>query len=255
MTVRKEEFTVEGTRCVMYKTGGRPEVLIVQPADKNEFETLDRQVENETQLSEEAFVHLVFEVKDWNKDLSPWEAPAVFGNEGFGSGAAKTLSFMEKTLVPTLIKNKHIGPQDPLVLGGYSLAGLFALWCSYRTHVFKAIAAVSPSVWFPGWIGYAKENRTNAEHVYLSLGDKENRTKNATMATVADCIREQKRLLDADEIDNILQWNSGNHFAEPDLRCARAFSWCIRKAYQVKGKTLQRTFSCTPGSRNKEKGS
>ena len=30
-------------------------------------------------------------VESWNRDLSPWPAPAVFGNESFGDGAAALL--------------------------------------------------------------------------------------------------------------------------------------------------------------------
>ena len=33
-------------------------------------------------------------VNDWNLDLSQWAAPAVFGEEDFGGGAAKTLEFL-----------------------------------------------------------------------------------------------------------------------------------------------------------------
>ena len=227
--IRKELFTVEGTQCVVYKVGESPKALIIQPADKNEFEELDRQIESEVEMAGSGFVHVAFEVKDWNKDLSPWEAPAVFGKEGFGSGASETLSFIKKSIFPNVIIDRLIEPQVPVILGGYSLAGLFALWCSCRTEKFKAVAAASPSVWFPHWIEFARENRTKAEHVYLSLGDKEARTKNAVMATVADCIREQQRILEEGGIDNTLQWNSGNHFTEPGLRCAKAFSWCLGK--------------------------
>ena len=35
---------------------------------------------------------LAIKVKNWNLDLSPWNAPAVFGKEGFGGGAAETLA-------------------------------------------------------------------------------------------------------------------------------------------------------------------
>ncbi len=68
------------------------------------------------------------------------------------------------------------------VLGGYSLAGFFALWSSYQTELFDGIAAVSPSVWYPQWMEYAKDNKPLATSVYLSLGDKEEKTKNPTMA-------------------------------------------------------------------------
>ena len=230
MALRKEELTVEGTQCKVFKAGEKPEALIVQPVDRRELETLDAQIKSEIQLSDRAFVHVAFVVESWNRDLSPWEAPAVFGSEGFGSGAEKTLEFIKEKLIPTIIENKIIYPSVPIIIGGYSLAGLFALWCSYQSPVFKAVAAVSPSVWFPRWMDFAKENRTKAEHIYLSLGDKEAKTKNATMAKVADCITEQQRILAEEKIDNTLQWNSGNHFTEPDLRCAKGFSWCLRKS-------------------------
>ncbi len=32
-----------------------------------------------------------FKVDDWNASLSPWKAPAVFGNKDFGDGAEETL--------------------------------------------------------------------------------------------------------------------------------------------------------------------
>ena len=189
-------LTVGETQCKVYRVGEKPKALILQPVDRREIEALDSQIEAEKKLSERAFLHVAFEVGSWNKDLSPWEAPAVFGSEGFGSGAKETLDFIEKNLIPKLLENKDIEPTTPVILGGYSLSGLFALWCSYQTTMFKAVAAVSPSVWFPRWIDYAKENSIKADHVYLSLGDKEAKTKNATMATVKDCILEQQRLLE-----------------------------------------------------------
>ena len=53
-------------------------------------------------------------------------------------------------------------------LCGYSLAGLFALWAVYQTDFFAGTAAVSPSVWYPGWLGYAEEHRALTPAVYLS---------------------------------------------------------------------------------------
>ena len=36
---------------------------------------------------------------DWNKDLSPWEAPPVFGNEAFGNGADALLMKIETEVI------------------------------------------------------------------------------------------------------------------------------------------------------------
>lgn len=227
MKIKKELYIAGETECAVYKAGESPKALIIQPADKNEFEELDRQIESEVEMAGTSFVHVAFEIKNWNKDLSPWEAPAVFGKDGFGSGAEQTLDFIKKGIWPNVISDRLVEPKVPVIIGGYSLAGLFALWCSYQTNKFKAVAAASPSVWFPHWIEFASENRMQADHVYLSLGDKEARTKNAVMATVSDCIIKQQRLLTESGIDNTLEWNSGNHFTESVLRCAKAFSWCL----------------------------
>ena len=83
-----------------------------------------------------------FTVDDWNKELSPWEAPAVFGDEGFGEGAEETL---KEVLAYCTDSSKDY------YIGGYSLAGLFALWAVHKTDVFRGVAAVSPSMWFPGF--------------------------------------------------------------------------------------------------------
>lgn len=61
------------------------------------------------------------------------------------------------------------------------------------------------------------------------LGDKEARTRNRTMATVEDCIREYAGILAGTEgLASTLEWNPGNHFVEADRRTARAFLWAIQ---------------------------
>ena len=116
----------------------------------------------------------------------------------------------------------------PIVLGGYSLAGFFALWAAYQTDRFEAVMAASPSVWFPGWLGYAETYKPKANAIYLSLGSKEEKTRHPVMRTVGDCIRRQAELLEAGQISHVLEWNPGNHFLDADLRCAKGFSWCLR---------------------------
>ena len=110
-----------------------------------------------------------------------------------------------------------------IILGGYSLAGLFALWASTQTDLFYGIAAASPSVWFPGWMEFEQQHPIQAQHVYLSLGDKEEHTKNAVMAAVGDNIRTLHSRLIERGADCTLEWNSGGHFKNADLRTAKAF--------------------------------
>jgi hypothetical protein len=161
---------------------------------------------------------IALRVEDWNRDLSPWKAPAVFGNEDFGDGAKETLSTV---LAETRDEAKRY------YIGGYSLAGLFALWAAYQTDRFEGVAAASPSIWFPGFVGYMEERPIRTPRVYLSLGDREARTRNPIMATVGDCIRKGCGILRAQGVQCILEWNKGNHFKDPDLRTAAGFTWML----------------------------
>ena len=122
-------------------------------------------------------------------------------------------------------------PRDAkLILGGYSLAGLFALWCGHETDLFDGIAAASPSVWFPGFLNYAAQRPFWAKAVYLSLGDKEERTRNPVMRQVGDSIRAlHVQYQKAPDTAVTLEWNEGNHFRDPGLRTAKAFAWTIGK--------------------------
>ena len=105
----------------------------------------------------------------------------------------------------------------------------FALWSAYRSDAFDGIAAASPSVWYPGWMDFVRTRTPKARRIYLSLGDKESRTRNATMATVEERIRESADILAGTEgLESTLEWNPGNHFVDADRRTARAFLWTIQ---------------------------
>lgn len=201
------------------------DILLVQMVDDHDLEVIESEVSFIEELSGgQSFCLKAVKVDNWNKDLSPWPAPAVFGKEDFGAGAEETLAYLLKEAVP----HKTNSPQK-VYIGGYSLAGLFALWAGYQTEVFSGIAAASPSIWFPGFTEYMKENELHARAVYLSLGDREERTRNPVMARVGDAIREAYAHLQETGVDCVLEWNKGNHFKEPDLRTARAFAWVMKE--------------------------
>lgn len=190
---------------------------LIQLTEEHELEYLEGESARIGETADD-FCLTAVKVDNWNFDLSPWQAPAVFGNEDFGNGAAKTL---ETVLDICSDSSKKY------YIGGYSLAGLFSLWAVYQTDVFSGVAAASPSMWFPGFIDYMKEHEIKTDKVYLSLGNKEEKTRNPVMATVGDRIREAEMLLKEQGTDCILEWNQGNHFRDPDIRTARAFSWLI----------------------------
>ena len=153
----------------------------------------------------------------------------MWGKQGFGGNAADTLSFLTEQVIPTLKQQYPLPENVKIILGGYSLAGLFALWASTQTDLFYGIAAASPSVWFPEWMKFEQQHPIQAQRVYLSLGDKEEHTKNAVMAAVGDHIRTLHSRLAERGADCTLEWNSGGHFKDADLRTAKAFRWMMEE--------------------------
>lgn len=216
-------------RYVTYGEKDHADICLIQMADDHDMEYMQREYELITGHYRARKPLLVaVHVDSWNHDLSPWEAPAVFGDEAFGNGAGDTLVYLRDELLPA-IKEEYFGSKDDVkcIIGGYSLAGLFALWSVYQTDIFCGCACASPSVWFPGWIEYAKSNVIKTDNIYLSLGKKEPKTKNRVMKTVGDSIIKQDELMAGK--NHILEWNEGNHFTEPDVRTAKGFIWVMQQ--------------------------
>ena len=193
--------------------------VLIQPVDDHDLEEMETELNEIRKQGKADFQLIAVKVDNWNQDLSPWEASAVFGREGFGDGAGELLQFL---------LGQCVDRRKTYYIGGYSLAGLFSLWAAYQTDIFAGVAAVSPSVWFPGFLQYMKEYDMRAKSVYLSLGNREERTRNPLMATVGDCIREGYNLLKMQKIRTVLEWNPGNHFKDAGIRTAKGFAWLIR---------------------------
>lgn len=221
----------EAGRCLVLHEP-EPRALLVQPVEQEEIAARKGLIEEVGMIAAAVDVPLAvvfIGIADWNQQLSPWQAPAVFGKADFGAGAAETLQHIEK-LLPELKRRYDLSDDAPVLLGGYSLAALFSLWSAYESKSFRAIAAASPSVWFPGWLDYAKAHKPQADIIYLSLGDREDKTRNPIMRTVGACIQEQHALLGArPNIKSTLAWNPGNHFQHPEQRCAKGFIWCMEQ--------------------------
>ena len=216
MSFLRQDETMEMTR---YGDPDAPLVL-AQMVDDHDQEGIASEVAEIRRLTERRVCLTAVKVKSWNDDLSPWKAPAVFGREDFGDGAERTLAE---------VLGICADPDKTYIIGGYSLAGLFALWAAGRTDMFRAVAAASPSVWFPGFMDYMRDNIPRTSAVYLSLGDKEEKTRNPVMSTVGERIREAHGLLEERGIKTVLEWNRGNHFKDAEIRTARAFAWAIEQ--------------------------
>ena len=161
---------------------------------------------------------------DWNRDLSPWPAKAVFRNgDDFKGEADQFIEKIVKKIIPSLdIKARYYA------IAGYSLAGLFALYSAYRCDVFSRVVSASGSLWYPGFIDYARENKIsdNVDCVYLSLGDKEADTRNPLMATVQDNTRMIYDLY-KDKIKCTFEMNEGNHFKDASYRLYKGIKYIL----------------------------
>ena len=233
------------------------EYLLLQMTGEHELQSMESEIAAIAQ-SAHHFLFAAIPVESWNDELSPWEAPAVWGKESFGGNAADTLCFLTEQVIPALKQQFALPGNVRIVLGGYSLAGLFALWASTQTALFSGVAAASPSVWFPGWMKFEQQHPIQAQCIYLSLGDREERTRNSrlrsnevpsgdfkrqdglasarwrgltptssTMAAVGENIRALHRELAKRRKSCVLEWNCGGHFKDADLRTAKAFGWVM----------------------------
>ena len=163
---------------------------------------------------------------DWNRDLSPWPAKAVFGNDDFAGCADDFLDALICRLIPLAEQEAGFTPLWR-GLAGYSLAGLFAVYAAYRCDEFTRVASASGSMWYDGWLDYAQRTPLAAAvtHAYFSVGDKEKRTRNARMAAVEDCTRAMADLLASRGARTSFVLNPGNHFTAAQERLSAAIAF------------------------------
>ena len=221
------KLQIADRNCRIYEQDS-PLCLLVQPLGAHEQETLDAEVQNIAAKASIPFALAAFEISDWERDLMPWSDPAVSKCTDADCRADETLRYLVQGLLPWL--NSHLG-DAPVVLGGYSLAGLFSLWAARETNAFTGVAAASPSVWIKGWPDYAGRHPMQARQVFLSLGEREEQARNRAIARVGERIRDEHALLQRqlDEENCTLEWNPGGHFADCACRLARAFIWNLAR--------------------------
>lgn len=205
--------TFAGTRTRAELSGNPSAPLVCVIADPDE-----------TRVSVPAHANLlVVDPGDWNDSLSPWPAPACFrGGGAFGGHADRFLQTLTESILPAAERELGLAPTRR-ALCGYSLAGLFALYALYRTDRFTHIASASGSLWYDGFPDFLRIHapRVPTARVRLSLGDREEFTKNPRLAAVGSATRETVQILRSQHLDVTLTMNPGNHFFEPDARLSR----------------------------------
>ena len=224
----KQIVEIGGRECLLYNEGEEPQVLLIQTLGAQERGSIDSEVAMISEASGASFVMAAFAIGDWEVELTPWHDPAVSKRQAVGEHAGESLRYITEELIPYL--HQEYG-EIPIVLGGYSLGGLFSLWSGFESDCFAAIAAMSPSVWIAGWQDYASQHPVKSPYVYLSLGDREEHCRDKAIAQVGNNIRWEydhlQRTIGPDHCT--LVWEKGGHFVTPHLRLARAFAWCVNK--------------------------
>ena len=194
-------------------------VVLVQPVNGYDLSGMDVEIAAIQKETNRDFFLLGIKVDDWNNDLSLWRSKNVFGKGEFAGRAQETLNEILK---------KATDKDKKYYIGGYSLAGLFALWAATKTDAFSGVAAASPSTWYDGFCDYLQD-RSLPCPVYLSLGKDEDKAKLKVLAATAEKIKETYAILQKKGVDCTLVWNEGNHFQDTHLRTAKAFSWVMNR--------------------------
>lgn len=193
--------------------------IIIQLVDDHDLSLVDNEIKYINSFTNVSYMLICVLIDDWFKDLTPWPFTAIYGHNDFGDGASFTINkIIEEVVNPIKNINKKF------IIAGYSLAGLFSLWSITKSNLFYGCAAASPSVWYPDFLEYIKNNDIKCNNIYLSLGDKEANSKNEVMASVKDKIEELYNILINKNINTTLKWNNGDHFKDSDLRLALGIS-------------------------------
>ena len=119
----KEGLTIGGRKCRLFGAD-HPACLLVQPSARHENATLEAEAQQIAELTKVPFVLATIELEDWVVDLMPWPDGNVTRDPEAGKHGQETLGYLLTALVPEL--QQRYGPL-PMILGGYSLGGLFAI--------------------------------------------------------------------------------------------------------------------------------
>lgn len=219
---------IEDKSCYLYASHENPRAIIVQILASEELDSINQEVEMIKHGTDIPFALLTYAIDNWAIELTPWPDSNISKDESVGRHANETLLNITQVLIPYL--QQQYG-SIPILLGGYSLGGLFSRWAASQCKVFAAIAAVSPSLWIRDWDTYSLCHPIWTDNIYLSLGDREEFARNKAMAQVGNRLRQEYCVL-ARQLGTehcILEWNPGNHFKETTRRMSKGFIWCLTK--------------------------
>ena len=163
----------------------------------------------------------------WNDVLTPWKAPALNPKDIDFKGKSKDFlaSLLGDIFVNTEQSLRLTHPKRHLV--GISLAGLFAVWASTATSKFHSVASISGSFWYDGFAEWLKGQELHAERYFISMGNKEVKSKNERLSCVAPCTEAILQIIHDKNKEVTFVTDEGNHFDFFRERLEKAISHSI----------------------------
>ena len=216
----KKQFTVQKKQVTLYVAEKYNQPLIVLHNYLGDGSSVIKAL---GQLDCSDFNLLCISNLRWDHDMTPWYCPPLSPEDTPCTGGAD--EYLQLLLSEILPKAKTIINGEPsyVSIAGYSLAGLFALYAMYKCDAFSRVASMSGSLWFPDFKEYCMSHmmKRTPHKIYISLGDKEAKTKNKFLRTVQDDTEEIVKYYRKLGLDVMWELNPGDHIKDASMRSAK----------------------------------
>ena len=226
---------------ICYEHGSKGAVIIYI-SSKEFHENTEKIFSEIIAKTDKDFILLELLVNDWDRFLTPWQVSECLKDRNFSGDGGLLLKKIRDEII-AVIDDKYPSHKD-IYIAGYSLAGLFSLWAYYEEGRFAGAMSASGSLWYPGWDKYIEEKkikeacecggnvRKSAKRkakIYLSLGNKENKSKNQYMSQVLKKTDLQQQLLrEDDNVESVtFVTEEGGHFTNVWDRIVRGMVWLL----------------------------
>lgn len=225
------KLTIDGKCVEIYPSAGKNCPVIYMNVISAENEVI---LEELKRMGCPDFSLVTISNLEWNHDMAPWDIPSISPNDTPCTGGADAyLNLLINEILPKA--EETISGVSWRGIAGYSLAGLFAIYSMYHTDVFSRIAGMSSSLWFPGFQQYAMSHalKKRPEHIYISLGDKESKTRNPYLKSVQTNTEKLVDYYRKEQIDIAFILHAGGHFTESVKRVAMGIQWMLSRERQL----------------------
>lgn len=168
--------------------------------DYNKYNTLEKLELMFKNKALKEFLLVGIESKKRIDEYTPWYSKAlVEKGEDFGGKGKEYLSFIVEEL-KTYIDGKYNTKNDKENTGiiGASLGGLISLYAAYiYPNIFGKIGAISPSLWYEGFIDFMKEQdlQVSDNKLYMDVGSQEGLTKETMQKFMVKRVQQGYKIL------------------------------------------------------------